>query len=211
MRSPAPPKGATLDHAHLKVTGPSSIDFYSYMTLPAEQCETFSYTTSDRNGGATWTVHDSTDVEVAWELQNPLRPFRLLPSLVRTHVEKNGRSRLGQWTVRLHQGTYYDDHSLSMGEGGGPAHSLDANLSNALFNIRELPSTAARVLGQMDGHSRRVTVTDKAESGGLIWYNFLELLQTATPHLGGRPHGHEPRSADHDAAANVPLPRFPIR
>lgn len=85
-------------------------------------------------------------------------------------------------------------------------HAADVNvpdLSSALFNIRELPSSNARILGQMNGQSTRVSVTDKVKSGGYIWYRI-----TLGEALGALPAGTQGWVRSEGVVASTSWPSF---
>jgi hypothetical protein len=172
LRVPAPPAGKRRDTTHLQITGDTaSIDYYAYTAQ--ENLAVYDYTTDTWNRTASWILYDSRDVEVyRRELAFGAGNFPLMPSVVRRHVEGAGPSRLGAWTLRFIKDVYYDDKAIWVGEGTGPGPALtDAQTTTALFNIRQLPSTTARVLSTMSGTPVPVTVTDKVHADGYNWYH----------------------------------------
>jgi hypothetical protein len=109
------------------------------------------------------------------------RAIAIWPANIRAHVNSQGRSALGTWTVRLEKDAYYDDVSFDVTEGARPAGApLEGATTESFFNLREFPSASARRLGALTGQSVSIRASDKAQAEGHTWYRVTLGAQVGT-------------------------------
>ena len=91
------------------------------------------------------------------------------PDWVRDRVRKQGRSALGDWTVRVEQDGYYDSVAIPVVETV-PLPELEGMTTQSYYNLRELPAKSSKLIGKLTGEEVFIRVDSKAKADGIVWY-----------------------------------------
>jgi hypothetical protein len=186
QRSPAPPSGLRQDRTQVRIIpgagATDPMDYVEFTTQPPHsevvggervefegQPREFSYESEPWNLAATWRYFDGGDRQVS-EISDMPRDIAIWPRRIRDHVERQGRSAFGTWTVRLEKDAYYDDVTFDVTEGSRPPTTLEGQTTESYFNIRQFPSQSAQVLGTLTGSAVSIRADDKARVGDRTWY-----------------------------------------
>ncbi|HXI26253.1 MAG TPA: DUF4157 domain-containing protein [Pyrinomonadaceae bacterium] len=170
MRTPAPPADRTIDHSKLKITTElNSLDFYEFLRLA--QPLTVEYFTATTNVTSTWSLYDANDNLVDQSEMLGGARYMLLPNALKSHVQKMGTGVFGKWTLRYEKDAYYDDKIFTVGSAKPAQGISEATTTASLYSLHSLPGRERNtVIGDLPGIGVPVSVNDKAEVAGEIWY-----------------------------------------
>ena len=84
-------------------------------------------------------------------------------------MRKQGRSALGDWTVRVEQDGYYDSVAIPVVETV-PLPELEGMTTQSYYNLRELPAKSSKLIGKLTGEEVFIRVDSKAKADGIVWY-----------------------------------------